>query len=37
MPPPLNTQKTRSKRQHLWLNLPSEDRPILDKALKLLD
>jgi tetratricopeptide (TPR) repeat protein len=30
-------KKDPSKRQRLWLNLPSEERPILDKALKLLD
>jgi hypothetical protein len=24
--------KKNSKRQHPWLNLPSEERPILDKA-----
>jgi hypothetical protein len=30
-------KKDPSKRQHLWLNLPSEERPILDKALKFLD
>jgi tetratricopeptide (TPR) repeat protein len=28
-------KKDPSKRQRLWLNLPSEERPILDKALKL--
>jgi tetratricopeptide (TPR) repeat protein len=30
-------KKDPSKRQRLWLNLPSEERPILDKALKLSD
>jgi hypothetical protein len=30
-------KKEPNKRQRLWLNLPSEERPILDKALKLLD
>jgi tetratricopeptide (TPR) repeat protein len=30
-------KKDPSKRQHLWLNLPSEERPILDQALQLLD
>ncbi len=30
-------KKDPSKRQRLWLNLPSEERPILDKALKLAD
>jgi tetratricopeptide (TPR) repeat protein len=30
-------KKDPSKRQRLWLNLPSEERPILDQALKLLD
>jgi hypothetical protein len=30
-------KKDPSKRQRLWLNLPSEERPILDKALKLFD
>jgi hypothetical protein len=30
-------KKDPSQRQQLWLNLPSEERPILDKALKLLD
>jgi tetratricopeptide (TPR) repeat protein len=29
--------KDPAKRQSLWLNLPSEERPILDKALKFLD
>jgi tetratricopeptide (TPR) repeat protein len=28
-------KKDPSKRQRLWLNLPSEERPILDKALKI--
>jgi tetratricopeptide (TPR) repeat protein len=28
-------KKDSSKRQRLWLNLPSEERPILDKALKI--
>jgi hypothetical protein len=28
-------KKDPSKRQRLWLNLPSEERPILDKALKM--
>ncbi len=28
-------KKDPSKRQRLWLNLPSEERPILDKALRL--
>jgi tetratricopeptide (TPR) repeat protein len=30
-------KKDPSKRQRLWLNLPSEERPILDQALKFLD
>jgi hypothetical protein len=30
-------KKDPSKRQRLWLNLPSEENLILDKALKLLD
>jgi tetratricopeptide (TPR) repeat protein/DNA-binding transcriptional ArsR family regulator len=30
-------KKDPSKRQRLWLNLPSEERPILDQALKLFD
>jgi tetratricopeptide (TPR) repeat protein/DNA-binding transcriptional ArsR family regulator len=30
-------KKDPNKRDRLWLNLPSEERPILDKALKLLD
>jgi tetratricopeptide (TPR) repeat protein len=30
-------KKDPSKHQRLWLNLPSEERPILDKALKLSD
>ncbi len=30
-------KKDPSKRQRLWLNLPQEERPILDQALKLLD
>jgi hypothetical protein len=29
--------KDPSKRQRLWLNLPQEERPILNKALKLLE
>jgi hypothetical protein len=28
-------KKEPSKRDRLWLNLPSEERPILDQALKL--
>jgi hypothetical protein len=28
-------KKDPNKRQRLWLNLPSEERPILNKALKL--
>jgi hypothetical protein len=30
-------KKDPSKRQRLWLNLPSEERLILDKALKLVE
>jgi hypothetical protein len=30
-------KKDPSKRQRLWLNLPQEERPILNKALKLLE
>jgi hypothetical protein len=30
-------KKDPSKRDRLWLNLPSEERPILDQALQLLD